>query len=164
MVLSMQINDTTRNSLVGSAIEAGRFWVTYDETNWDDGSPNRTSNSSSYINYTFDPTCTPVKYIVSSSQKWKAGVLNDGCYVDTNSSNYTLTIKGDLVNSVTSPVGDIVYDPNNVTITGNITSDCGDDTIGDANVTFKVAHEASTYYATPNPANENALFVSSDWV
>ncbi|MFH0929623.1 MAG: hypothetical protein V1818_04740, partial [Candidatus Aenigmatarchaeota archaeon] len=158
--LAIMINDTTRGVLVTSNVTAGRFWVTYDENAWDVGSANRTTNSSSYMNYTFNPNCTP-RYNVSNSQKWMAGVLNDTCYVDTNSSNYSLTIKGDLSNSIIGPAGEVAYDPNNITLLGNITSDCNDDSIIDANVTFKLSHEAFTYYAYPNPANNNITFYNA---
>ncbi|MFH1473362.1 MAG: hypothetical protein ABIE55_00555, partial [Candidatus Aenigmatarchaeota archaeon] len=160
--LAVRINDTTKGVLVESNVTAGRFWITYDELNWNSGSSNRTSNSSSYVNYTFDPTCTPTRYNVSNAQQWKVGVLNDSCYIDANSSNYTLTIKGDLTNSMISPDGDdVFYDLNNITFEGNITSDCGDNSINDANVTFSISHQASTYYGSPDPANNNGTFYNA---
>lgn len=161
--LAVRINDTTKGILATSNVTAGRFWVTYDDLNWDTGSNNKTTNSSSYMNYTFNPNCTPTKYNASSLQKWKAGILNDNCYADMNSSNYSLTIKGDLINTIFLPSYGVFNDLENVTFIGNVTSDCYDETINDANLTFRVSHESYNYNAEPNPANNNETYYNATW-
>src|SRR4030067_680771 len=113
--------------------------------------------------FSFDPNCTPTKYIVSSSQNWKAGVLGDSCYADANSSEYTLTIKGDLINSIFEPMWNVFEDSENVTFVGNITSDCQDETIIDATATFYATHESSNYNGVPNPAQNNGTEYNATW-
>jgi len=163
ILLGIQINDTTRNALVNINVTKGKFWVTYDDTNYDSGSGDKSSNSSSYISYSFNPTCTPLKYNASSSQKWKVGVLDDTCYNNANSSVYGLTIMGDLENYIL-PLDDTVYnDLENVTVFGNITSDCLDDVIDDADVTFRVSHDGSEYIADFDPAGYNQTFYNATW-
>ena len=152
-----RVNDTTKAVLVETNVTAARFWVTYDDANWDNGSGNRASNSSSYVNYTFNPECSSPRYNASVSQKWKVGLLDDGCYVDTNSSNYSLDIMGELIQTIILPNYEVYNDLENVTFIGNITSDCYDDLINDSDVTFRIYHDYFNY-TFPNPANNNGTY------
>ncbi|MBD3155046.1 MAG: DUF2341 domain-containing protein, partial [Candidatus Aenigmarchaeota archaeon] len=163
ILLGVRVNDTTKNVLVGDAIEAGRIWVTTDTTNYDDGTANLTSNSSSYINFTFNPNCSTPRYTISNSHKWRAGVLDDTCYNDTNSSEYSLTIKGDLINFILEPDADVFSDLENITILANITSDCRDDLLNGANVNFTVSHEGNVYTTFEDPAPNNGTFYNTTW-
>jgi len=69
----VRINDTTKGQLVGSNVTGGRFWFTYDTSTYGSPSDSRVTNSSSYMNFTFNPNCTPTRYQVSDVQNGRQG-------------------------------------------------------------------------------------------
>ncbi|MCW1304418.1 MAG: hypothetical protein OH354_01420, partial [Candidatus Parvarchaeota archaeon] len=139
-LLGVRINDTDNKSYVFSGVNVS-FWVTFDQSNFDNGGIN-TTNSDGYVNYGFIPNCS---YSVGQ-QYWKAGTVNNSCYKNVNSTqNYTLTIKGWLNNILiepngnTEPGGDNVYQQySNVTFEANVTDECGIK-ISNGNVSFNVS-------------------------
>ncbi|MEM7819022.1 MAG: hypothetical protein QW403_02665, partial [Candidatus Aenigmatarchaeota archaeon] len=96
-LLVLRIKDTIKNSYVGSNVQ-GRIFVTKDGINYDSGTQN-TTNSTGYLNVYFDPQSD---YDVGP-QYWKGGTYQDSCYLDSNSTEFILTIYGDLSNSLLIP-------------------------------------------------------------
>jgi hypothetical protein len=87
-LLIVRVNDTIKNVPANATVT---FYVTNDGNNF---LPNtNTTNSSGYANYYFNPDCLH-SYNVGI-QKWK-GSVTDTCYVQQNTTNYTLEIKGDF--------------------------------------------------------------------
>jgi len=58
---------------------------------------------------------------------------------------------------------DVFSGTQNVTFIGNMTSDCQDETIGDASVTFYSTHDGTDYFSVPNPANTNSTHYNATW-
>jgi hypothetical protein len=99
-LLILGVNDTDKNIKANNATVT--FYVTKDgnifrtETN--------TTNSSGIVNYYFNPDCN----YNQGQQKWK-GSVTDICYVQQNTTNYTLEIYGDFNYSPTSYRSPNVY-------------------------------------------------------
>jgi hypothetical protein len=126
-LLTLRIFDNNSKKYVGSTTPnaTGRIFVTTDDNSFDSGTQN-TTNSSGYLNIYFEPGWD---YAVGP-QKWKGGTYGDTCYYDSNSTeNYTLTVKGELINSVSyiSPDEESgsVLRPDNVTMEINVKDDKG---------------------------------------
>ncbi|GIU68388.1 MAG: hypothetical protein KatS3mg001_238 [Candidatus Pacearchaeota archaeon] len=101
------------------------FNVKFDDVNFDAGT-NRTTNSSGYANYSFDPTCSPTKYQVGN-REWKASTSGDSCYKDVTSSILNLSIAGDIILTFNEPDGSSNFtQEDEITFLGATTDDCGD--------------------------------------
>ncbi|MCJ7816633.1 MAG: hypothetical protein MUP55_02135, partial [Candidatus Aenigmarchaeota archaeon] len=95
--LILRIFDLDKNSYADVINTKGEFNVTLAGPGSQYiSSGNVYSNDSGYINYTFDPGCSP-KYEVGP-QKWKGGTRDDICYKNTESSEYNLNIYTDQLN------------------------------------------------------------------
>jgi hypothetical protein len=90
VLLAVGVNDTTTGSW--SPAGAGcRFYVTTNGTFYD-GELYNTTNSSGACLYHFDPNAT---YGIGN-QTWEARISGDPYYNSTNSSNFTMVIRGEL--------------------------------------------------------------------
>ncbi|MEM2963688.1 MAG: hypothetical protein QXN01_04305, partial [Candidatus Anstonellales archaeon] len=138
------VNDTDRGS-PPSGVNV-TFYVMYNSTDWDNGNLTFT-NGTGYSSYYFNPNCL---YSVGE-RLWFAGV-RDSRYVDQNtSSNYTVLIRGDLVNRIQLPNGTEHLRGTNVTIRANVTDEdeCGN-MIEGVDVTFQMTNvNGSVYSCTP---------------
>jgi hypothetical protein len=109
---------TIKKSYVGAGVQ-GVLYVTKDGSNFVLDISNST-NSSGYLNFYFDPAAD---YSVGR-QKWKGGTYQDACYFDSNSSEFNLTIYGDLLNSLVSPdLGTEFLRGENITFIAHVTDD-----------------------------------------
>ncbi len=88
--LIVRVNDTNQSAWVGSGVSC-RFWVTTNGSQFDSGHDNVT-NSSGHCVFDFTPNNT----YSAANQTWVAGVYNDTYYLDMNSSNFVVTVKGRL--------------------------------------------------------------------
>ncbi|MCK5333302.1 MAG: hypothetical protein KAJ24_02230, partial [Candidatus Aenigmarchaeota archaeon] len=127
-LLIVQVNDTHKQ---GAPIALGAdatFWITDNGATYDSGTLN-TTNSSGYVNYYFDPDCSPL--YEPGVQQWTAGVT-DSCYTDINLTiNYTLTNYASLVNSITNPPLESEYERGtNVTVDATVKDDCNVGLVG----------------------------------
>jgi len=118
--------------------------ITYDGSTFRDVSPD--SNSSGFINYTFNPGCTGNNYYDVGLQKWRMGISqSDIAYKAMNSTNFNITILGSLINIIEQPTGGILYNQgDDIIIIGNVTDDC-DNTIQGANVKFYLNTTSASY-------------------
>ncbi|MFA4846001.1 MAG: hypothetical protein WC654_05570, partial [Patescibacteria group bacterium] len=116
--LILYANDTDARQAVFAA-ENSTVWITTDAATWDAGAVLAT-NASGHINLDFDPTCS---YAVGP-QKWSGGIISSQCYKPANSSNYSLTVLGDLRPAILSPNGDGFIRNTPVPITGLLSDDC----------------------------------------
>ncbi|MFH1249195.1 MAG: DUF87 domain-containing protein [archaeon] len=175
-LLVARIYDVDRNNLTVSGIN-GTFWITRDLVNFQTQQITQT-NSSGYLNYSFDPGCSP-KYEVAK-QYWFAGI-NDACYTLMNLSvNYSLNITGDLVSEVAyvyndqdpfSPPINVTKGEQNVTIDSIIKDECGTEQEG-ANVIIYLMN-VSGYQYPCDPVEyqgsgiyrcmENTSYMSAKW-
>ncbi|RLJ03592.1 MAG: hypothetical protein DRP11_00175 [Candidatus Aenigmatarchaeota archaeon] len=89
VLLKVRINDTTSGGYAANSSCA--FWITTDGSNYILSFTN-TTDQSGYCVYTFIPNST----YSAGLQKWKAGVYGDDYYLDSNSSEFFLTIQGKL--------------------------------------------------------------------
>jgi hypothetical protein len=102
--LVVRINDTENGTWIQNGTQCV-LWVTYNNSNLDEGHFN-TTNSSGYCVFWF----TPDGNYSTGNQTWKAGVLDDTYYDDSNSSDFVLTINGRVNVSLTVPEeGGILY-------------------------------------------------------
>ncbi len=116
-LLIVRIFDNNSQKYVGSQIPnaTGRIFVTTNGNDFDSGTQN-TTNSSGYLNIYFDATGD----FSVGLQNWTGGTYGDSCYYDANlTQNYTLIVKGDLANSISSWIspggkGESVVKPDNV--------------------------------------------------
>ncbi|MCK5594361.1 MAG: hypothetical protein KAI18_03900, partial [Candidatus Aenigmarchaeota archaeon] len=129
----------------------GTFWVSYDDTTYDDGYFNQT-NSTGHINYIFKPSCSP-KYAIGP-QNWTGGIKDDTCYFDTNDTESLIVyVVGEMNDTLVSPLGGDFFENDNVSIRVNLTQECdATDLVVDAAVDFSVHHDA--YSATCSVVNE----------
>ncbi|UCD07211.1 MAG: PQQ-like beta-propeller repeat protein, partial [Candidatus Aenigmatarchaeota archaeon] len=88
--LIVRVNDTNQSAWVGSGVSC-RFWVTTNGSQFDSGHDNVT-NSSGHCVFDFTPNNT----YSAANQTWVAGVYNDTYYLDMNSSNFVVSVKGRL--------------------------------------------------------------------
>jgi len=96
------------------------FWITRDGSNYLFDSSNATESSGNAYYY-FNPDCS----YSAGPQYWKAGIT-DTCYIDVNTTDYTTTIIGDLVNTLIQPLnGETFLRGSNVTIRANVSDECG---------------------------------------
>ncbi|RLE37326.1 hypothetical protein DRJ17_06840, partial [Candidatus Woesearchaeota archaeon] len=130
--LSVNIFDTEKNSIVEGANVS--FWITHDGTNYQLDIVNQT-DSLGNATYYFDPDCS---YSVGL-QKWKAGVT-DTCYIDTNTSDYYITIIGSQVPTILEPNGENYLRGTNVTLRANLKDECLN-YLNESNVTFRIKNE-----------------------
>jgi 5-hydroxyisourate hydrolase-like protein (transthyretin family) len=115
-----------------------------------------TTNSSSYLNYFFtseapQPECD----YLTGAQKWKAGVYDDACYKDTNSTNYTITIKSELRPEIFYPSGQGFIRPNPVPFAARIYDDCG--LVAGASTTW-TAYNGPNEYGCTNKTEANGWY------
>jgi hypothetical protein len=102
--LAVRINDTENSTWVGSGV-ACVIWVTYNGSGFDSGNYT-TTNSSGHCSIQF----TPDGNYSTGNNTWKAGVLDDTYYNDSNSSEFVLTVNGRVNISLIQPQqGGIFY-------------------------------------------------------
>jgi hypothetical protein len=148
-LLILGVNDTTKG-IPASSVSV-TFWVTYDNNSFGAGVANQT-NSSGHASYYFNPECDIPHQV--GPQKWFGGIT-DSCYVNSNTTNYTLTIYGDLVNDIDvveeSPswIGDpttVLKAERNVSIDAWLKDDCGKDLNGSTVELGLVHNDTGTKY------------------
>ncbi|RLG19279.1 hypothetical protein DRN74_07090, partial [Candidatus Micrarchaeota archaeon] len=119
------------------------FYVTHDGSTYQLDLVNKTDEFGNST-YNFAPDCN---YNVGI-QYWLAGVT-DICYSDLNiSENHTLTIKGDLINTIVTPNGEEYLRGTNITIRANVSDECGN-LISDAQVNFTSIRNNQFFECTP---------------
>ena len=105
------VNDTENGTVVNNGNVT--FWVTVDGSSFDSGFTNIT-DSTGHATYGFNSTCA---YQVGQ-QIWVAGTT-DNRYFDINTSNLTINLTGNLINTLLSPNGNYLRG-SNVTIRVNV--------------------------------------------
>ncbi|MCW1304417.1 MAG: DUF853 family protein [Candidatus Parvarchaeota archaeon] len=158
LLLSVRIYDNSSKSYVPSGVN-GTIWITKDGSEYDSGNFNQT-NSSGYLNYNFDPTCAPVKYEVGT-QKWKVGLM-DECYIQTNTTEYNLTVIGTLFGTITQPTGGNYLRGSTVQLRGEVKDDClvG---IENANVSLNVTNENLNVFSCTPVFELGSGYYGCDW-
>ncbi|MFH0971376.1 MAG: PEGA domain-containing protein, partial [Candidatus Micrarchaeota archaeon] len=154
------VYDTERSTPVGGNVN-GAIWVSYNGTLMDNSSLNAT-NSSGYIVYDFDPTCS----YDANQHFWKAGVLSDSCYKDKNSSTLFFDIVGQSVVALELPEQDAQYNvTQNATIRFNITSECSQEGfLNSSYANITVIHEqTSAPYSCSPIENETNGYYNCTW-
>jgi hypothetical protein len=98
--------------------------------------------------YYFNPDCD---YTVGQ-QYWIAGVT-DECYEDENtSSNFTVTVIGDLINTIEIPQGEEFLRDSNITIRVNVTDECSPPQLIDPNrinISMTSQNTSQSFYCNP---------------
>jgi len=98
------------------------FKITRDGTNYDSGTVNQTNSTGDAI-FIFDPLCSP-RYEVGV-QKWQGIVSGEGCYQSNSTSEYNLTIWGDITLELNKPDGTKNYTQEQlVDFLGSSVDDC----------------------------------------
>lgn len=150
----VRINDTENSSIVGSGVNIS-FYVTTDGNAFT--RTNQTvTNSSGDSSAKFNPSCA---FSNTGPQIWIAGVTNDTAYQDTNSTNFTTAIIGDMRPLITAPNGEkYLRGENNMVLRGNITGDCLE-AISTASVNFTATHQnTQAHYVCEDVNNEGSGF------
>ncbi|NIM46746.1 MAG: hypothetical protein GTN40_01140, partial [Candidatus Aenigmarchaeota archaeon] len=104
------------------------FYVTTDGENFPAVGVSNDSNSSGYVHYYFNPSCSPKNQV--GDQMWKVEV-GDACY-QTNSTNTSgiylnLTVMGNILITLSNPDGtENVTQRSNMLFLGSSDDDCGD--------------------------------------
>jgi hypothetical protein len=133
VTLKIKVYDRDNKQFVDRYV-SGKIWVTYDGVNY--GSVWEASGDNGYLSAVFTPDCS---YNVGT-QYWKAGIVNDACYKNANSTlTLTVNIKGWLNNTISQPNGEAYLSNQNVTISGLVSDECNNP-INDAYVFYKVKH------------------------
>ncbi|MBU4452026.1 MAG: DUF87 domain-containing protein [Nanoarchaeota archaeon] len=126
--LALRLFDNDKSAYVDIPYTLTKIWVTQSGpgTNYIDlEGAYLYTNETGHFNKTFNPGCTP-KYSIGI-HGWKGGVTDDSCYVNTNSSIYSLNITtAPLIAAIEQP-NDAMFrrDIDNITLRGNVTDDCG---------------------------------------
>ncbi|RKY30030.1 MAG: hypothetical protein DRP74_07785, partial [Candidatus Omnitrophota bacterium] len=137
-LLKMQWWDANGSVVTGLNVT---FKATFDNSIWDSGTIN-TTNNNGYVEYSFNPTCTPRYYV--GPQKWQAIVQNDQCYQDNETEQYNFTIKGDILLTLSKPDGSLNFTQEDVIpFLGYTVDDCG--TALSTNVSFYMNSSTSGY-------------------
>ncbi|MCK4518231.1 hypothetical protein KAT92_05605, partial [Candidatus Babeliales bacterium] len=139
----------------------GTFWVTYNDSYYNNGYFNQT-NTSGHLNYVFKPSCSP-KYFVGP-QNWTGGIIEtDTCYYAANyTPPLTVYVVGDMNDTLVSPAGEDFFEGQNVSIRINITEECSVlDTLNDSLVYFNISHDA--YSDTCTLINETTGYYNCTW-
>ncbi|MGB9693661.1 MAG: hypothetical protein ACPLYF_02340, partial [Fervidobacterium sp.] len=130
-------NDTDRNqpayAILGALTKPQVWFKIHNGTTYlEDGS--NTTNSSGYVEYNFDPTCS----YDAGKRSWYGYTSADSCFKDVSSSTFNVTIIGDLIPEVTLPDGQTYYRELylHIPIYGNIKDECSLHNITDALVNF----------------------------
>ena len=133
-LLIIQLNDTDNMTLVGADANV-TFYVKYNTVTFDSGTTN-TTNSTGYVIYYFDPTCTPSKYIVGN-RDWQANASGNSCYKNNASDIFNLSVRGDITLVLDEPVaGTNITQESNISFIGSVWDDCVTDSLGTGNVTY----------------------------
>ncbi|RLJ02365.1 MAG: hypothetical protein DRP11_03115, partial [Candidatus Aenigmatarchaeota archaeon] len=135
------------------------IWVTYNITHFDSGHYLQT-NDSGYITYEFNPNCTPLEY-KAGTQYWFGGV-NDGCYEELNTTNFTTFVYGDLISTIDQPTGNKYLRGTTIALRASILDDCSN-SITDAQGNFTVVNEDGTSYDCGETSNVGANIYGCDW-
>ncbi|MBU2101740.1 hypothetical protein KKH05_03445, partial [Patescibacteria group bacterium] len=112
------------------------FWIT--SVNGDlNTSQENSTNSTGHVIYNFQPTCT----YSANNQTWKFGIT-DPYFNNSNTSNFTVNVRGYLNLNITAPNGEEILRGNNVTFNGTVLDDCGTN-ISTADVSFMTQNSTS---------------------
>ncbi|MBI4020111.1 MAG: hypothetical protein HY367_02155, partial [Candidatus Aenigmarchaeota archaeon] len=109
------------------------FHITYNQSQFNITNLTQT-NSTGHAAFNFNPNCS----FTAATQFWLAGTT-DANYNQTNTTtNFTMTVFGDLVLNVTNPFNIFeILRSGNISLNGSILSDCSaQETIADATVQF----------------------------
>jgi len=133
VLLSLKITDATNPDITVGLGAKGAIWVTTNASNnesWDAGRKDLTTDANSYLNYSF-MVQLPSGYLTNGCNytvgihQWRGGVYNDSCWNDQNSTNFTLTIKSELLPDVRYPLNDKGFlRGNQVPVNGSLSDDC----------------------------------------
>ena len=148
--LAVNVFDTENSSYVVNANV--NFWVTNDSADYILEKTNAT-DSLGNATYWFNPNCTHTV----GPQTWIAGV-SDSCYIDVNtSSNYTISVTGDLWPTITSPSGGkYLRGINSTMIRGNVTDECMVP-VSNAIVNFTTIHQDTLVERSCSAVNNETL-------
>ncbi|MBI4176596.1 MAG: hypothetical protein HY518_05300, partial [Candidatus Aenigmarchaeota archaeon] len=94
-------------------------------------------------NYFFNPSCS----YSAAVQVWKAGIT-DANYNNTNSTNLTVTVTGDLILNITLPNGQEFLRGANITFNGSARDDCSNPGTS-ATVAINFTQDSQTFACTP---------------
>ncbi|MEM5879066.1 MAG: DUF87 domain-containing protein [Candidatus Aenigmatarchaeota archaeon] len=146
--LAVNVFDVERFDYVSDANVS--FWVTNDSINYRVEALNQT-NSQGNVSYYFNPNCTHEV----GKQYWKAGTT-DSCYVDVNTSEFTLTIIGELIGTIHQPNGQEFLRGSNVTINASLYDECSVPiSEADVNFTMKSLQTSQELVCSPVINNSN---------
>jgi hypothetical protein len=150
--LSTRVYDYDNGTYIGSGIP-GKVWITHNvskgfEVGDQSGAD---TNASGYLRDSatsgvFNPGCS----YVPGEQKWYMETTSTDNYttntsLDNYNSNFTVTIIGDLSNTIIAPESGTSYSVgNNVTLSGTIVDDCSVSTI-DATVIFNITNDDAPF-------------------
>ncbi|MEM2180982.1 MAG: hypothetical protein QXP32_09245, partial [Nitrososphaeria archaeon] len=123
----VRVNDTDRGDWVNISEEpdgiiSGMFWFTKEPTipTWDSGWY-ATVNSTGHMGISFNPNCS---YAVGL-QYWKVGISGNDCYADTNMTEASFNIRGQLKTNLYKPPKFSEFNVTNlINIGWNVYSDC----------------------------------------
>jgi uncharacterized membrane protein len=102
--LVVRINDTDNETWVQGNVNCV-LWVTYNDSNFDEGNSSVTSASGHCVFH-----FTPDGSYSAGNHTWKVGVQDDAYYNDSNSTDFVLTVNGRVNVSLTEPdEGGILY-------------------------------------------------------
>jgi uncharacterized membrane protein/5-hydroxyisourate hydrolase-like protein (transthyretin family) len=148
-LLALYASDTDNGQPVTGG-ENSSIWVTTDGGEFDLGTY-AVTNSTGYINVDFDPTCTHSVGI----QKWRGGVQTSQCYKDSNSTNYSATVLGDLRPAILSPGGEGFQQNTYIPVSGEVRDDCS--LVSGATFTYKMMSGVNAPTCT-NTTNGNGTY------
>jgi hypothetical protein len=123
--LSLKVIDADTGNLAGYGVN-GSFWVTTDGNNFA-GQKISETDVESNLTYKFPqdlPSGQTRCDFKTGVQKWFAGVHNDLCYKDKNSTNHTITIKSLLLPSIVYPAGEGFLRGTLVSVNGSLYDEC----------------------------------------
>ncbi|MFH1750429.1 MAG: DUF87 domain-containing protein, partial [Candidatus Micrarchaeota archaeon] len=153
-LLTLLATDSDTNESLGLGWNAS-IWVTTDGSSYDTGTSIST-NSTGFINYNFDPTCS----YLTGVQRWKGGTFGNTCYKNSNSSNFSVTLNAPLYPFIDYPNGDGFLRGDIVPINATLYDECT--LVAGATPTFSVKTGAPTISCTNIVSGDGAYNCSWD--
>ncbi|MCK4336001.1 MAG: hypothetical protein KAW40_04740, partial [Candidatus Aenigmarchaeota archaeon] len=141
-LLSVQVWDSDMNNYtVSIGNDTFSAWIKKNQNDWTE--MNASENGTHY-RVNFNPDCNYTPGI----RQWKMNVTSDQCWFDSESSEFNMTMWGDLNNSIQTPDGDTNYTKGteNVTLRGHVSDEyaCNNNItnlIGDGTIYFNLTNQ-----------------------
>jgi len=149
-LLKLRIQDTDRGVYVESGI-SGRF---FDDVAVND----TTTDSDGYLSYTVSPNCS----YSAGSHNWQGGTYNDPAYEDKNSTAYSFTVIGWVLDSLEQPLAQNFNVSEQILIRLNITDECSN-LVSGAGITIEALDADNNSFECSEVNDEGTGWYNCTW-